>query len=209
MFIWTWKLIIKLIIFFTADGFRHRPDPIMSHHYHQNSRPASQQSNQIGNNKASSYLSSSGHRHRSRHIQGLPPPSVNGNHSNGIIGGVTGAGFSVYPHRDEVMLNEKYFPRDENFFMIGSASSQMDLSNSVDGPNDSDPPMAHRTHYKHPHLQIRGLSYQKPRPSASSSSAVSQLHLLDDISIEARAGEILGLLTTAGIVPFSMSWCVT
>ena len=108
---------------FLAEGFRQRPDPT-SHHFGGvgnggggggggglHSRPVSQQSkySKMGGG-ASSHLSfHSRQQQRSRHIQGLPTGSA------GIVGSVTGAGFSVYPQRDEIMLNEKYFPRDEYF----------------------------------------------------------------------------------------------
>lgn len=134
-----------------------------------------------GGGGASSHLSfQSRQQQRSRHIQGLPG-------GGGIVGSVTGAGFSVYPQRDEIMLNEKYFPRDEYF-----AQQQQQYS---DGNNDGDEMMAHQQlHIKHPHLQVRGLSYDKPTVHRN------RIHLLDDISFEARAGEILGILATSGII---------
>ena len=176
---------------FLAEGFRQRPDPT-SHHFGGvgnggggggglHSRPVSQQSkySKMGGG-ASSHLSfHSRQQQRSRHIQGLPTGSA------GIVGSVTGAGFSVYPQRDEIMLNEKYFPRDEYF-----AQQQQQFG---DGNNDGDEMIAHQQpHIKHPHLQVRGLSYDKPTVNRN------RIHLLDDISFEARAGEILGILATSG-----------
>ena len=174
-----------------AEGFRQRPDPT-SHHFGGggggggggiNSRPASQQSkySKMGGGTSSHLSFHSRQQHRSRHIQGLPP--------GGIVGSVTGAGFSVYPHRDEIMLNEKYFPRDEFF-----AQQQQQFG---DGSNDGDDLTAHhqqQPHLKHPHLQVRGLCYDKPTVNGH------RIHLLDDISLEARAGEILGILATSGIL---------
>lgn len=129
-----------------------------------------------GGGGTSSHLSfHSKQQHRSRHIQGLP---AGGN----IVGSVTGAGFSVYPQRDEIMLNEKYFPRDEYFTH----------QHFGDGSNDGDDLTPH-SNMKHPHLQVRGLSYDKPASNGN------RIHLLDDISFEARAGEIVGILATSGI----------
>lgn len=103
-----------------------------------------------------------------------------------MVGGATGAGFSVYPQRDEIMLNEKYFPRDEYFAHVDASSALTgDGDDSVFQPGPS-------PQLKHPHLQVRGLCYDKPTANGN------RLHLLDDISFEARAGEILGVLATSG-----------
>uniref|UniRef100_A0A0P5XID2 ATP-binding cassette sub-family G member n=1 Tax=Daphnia magna TaxID=35525 RepID=A0A0P5XID2_9CRUS len=168
----------------SAEGFRQRPDPTTPHLSGGggfNSRPVSQQSKYSktgAGGGASSHLSFQlRQQQRSRHIQGLPG-------GGGIVGSVTGAGFSVYPQRDEIMLNEKYFPRDEYF-----AQHQQQFN---DGNNDGDELMAHQQpHIKHPHLQVRGLSYDRPTVNRN------RIHLLDDISFEARAGEILGILATS------------
>lgn len=173
-----------------AEGFRQRPDPT-SHHFvgggGLNSRPASQQSKYSkmgGGGGTSSHLSfHSRQQQRSRHIQGLPAVG-------GIVGSVTGAGFSVYPQRDEIMLNEKYFPRDEYF-------TQQHFG---DANNDNDDPTPH-PQMKHPHLQVRGLSYES-RPTANGNRVL----LLDDISFEARAGEIVGILATSGLQLISITF---
>ena len=110
-----------------------------------------------------------------------------------LLGNVTGAGFSVYPQRDEIMLNEKYFPRDEYFSHLDGASALTGDGDDVFQPGPA-------PQLKHPNLQVRGLSYDKPVANGS------RLHLLDDISFEARAGEILGVLATSGkYIPISIS----
>ena len=170
-------------VLLTAEGFRQRPDPT-SHHFGGgfNSRPASQQSKYSkmggGGGGTSSHLSfHSKQHHRSRHIQGLPTLSANG------LGGINGAGFSVYPQRDEIMLNEKYFPRDE-YFLHHQTGDDHDINADHDPSNNS--PMM-----KHPHLQVRGLTCEKSARNGN------RVQLLDDISLEARAGEIVGILATS------------
>ena len=79
---------------------------------------------------------------------------------------------SVYPPRAEAMLNDKYSPRDEFF-------------NKDDDGQEGYP--------KHPCLQVRGLCYQRTAKSESARQSV-----LDNISMEAKAGEIIGILATSG-----------
>ena len=71
------------------------------------------------------------------------------------------------------MLNEKYFPRDEYF-------------TKSDDHDDVYP--------KHPHLQLRGLCYEK-----TTKSGADRRVILDNISMEVKAGEIVGILATNGI----------
>lgn len=146
------KLFFSCLLFFPslaihalkADGFRSRPNAVSP-----NSRPASQQSKYSKMGSHISFQSRQQQRHRNHSF-------INGN---------------VYPIRDEAMLNEKYFPRDE-FFNKGMENDE--------------------TYPRHPHLQIRGLSYEK------SNNKFNQRYILDNISLEVRAGEILGVLATSG-----------
>jgi len=76
------------------------------------------------------------------------------------------------------MLNSKYFPRDEYF---RHHSLEQEEENEHLPVNEMK---------RRPHLQVRGLCYHYRRPPPNS------LHLLDNISIEARPGDILGVLAT-------------
>ncbi|MPC78444.1 hypothetical protein E2C01_072930 [Portunus trituberculatus] len=72
------------------------------------------------------------------------------------------------PHRDPPMLNDKLFPRDNPW------------AEEVGGVG-----------MKTPHLQIRGLVYETHGHGG-------RTHLLDNISLEARGGEVLAVLATSG-----------
>ncbi|XP_045119789.1 ATP-binding cassette sub-family G member 8-like isoform X1 [Portunus trituberculatus] len=71
------------------------------------------------------------------------------------------------PHRDPPMLNDKLFPRDNPW------------AEEVGGVG-----------MKTPHLQIRGLVYETHGHGG-------RTHLLDNISLEARGGEVLAVLATS------------
>lgn len=179
------------------DGFRQRPVSQQS-----SSKPNSKLGHHGHGGGVISASSRQHQQHRSRHGHMSPQQGASaaasgafGSNSHLITGSVTGGGFSVYPQRDETMLNEKYFPRDDDYFgKHGRAGSPGDDEDGDDRHSSS----AMGQHYnnnhqlKHPHVQVRGLGYGK----ATSSS--ERQHLLDDITFEVRAGEILGLLTTSG-----------
>ena len=95
----------------------------------------------------------------------------------------------------QAMLNSKYFPRDEYF---RHHSWEQEDNNERVPVNE----MKQR-----PHLQVRGLCYHYRRSPSDS------LHLLDNISIEARPGDILGILATTRnelthcqLISISCSW---
>jgi len=176
-----------------VDGFRQRPV----------SQQSSSKISKLGHGHGGAAIRPSSRQHqqhRSRHGHMSPPQGASaasgafGSSSHLIAGSVTGGGFSVYPQRDETMLNEKYFPRDDDYFgRNGRAGSPGD-----DGDGDERHSSLGGQHYnnnhqlKHPHVQVRSLGYGK------ATSSGERQHLLDDITFEARAGEILGLLTTSG-----------
>ena len=190
------------------DGFRQRPA----------SQQSSSKISKFGGGGGGRALSPSSRQHqqqRSRHghvsssqqhQQGVSAASGGfGSSSHLITGSVTGGGFSVYPQRDETMLNEKYFPRDDDYFSRQRAGSSGD--GEGDDRHSSSAIGQHNHHHhgnqlKHPHIQVRGLGYAK------ATSSGERQHLLQDITFEARAGEILGLLTTSGIIPSSSSYSI-
>ena len=71
------------------------------------------------------------------------------------------------------MLNDKYFPKD-NYGHLGDFNDNAE----VEG-------------FKYPHLQLRNISY-------SVRKGRKQEVLLDMISVEARGGELVALLSSKG-----------